>query len=60
MNDTYVKTQPSSKHNNKHLIKDTVREMGTKRTMTASKMTVSNVKQQQYCNYNSDTKYKKA
>ena len=35
------------KHNNKHLIKDTV---------TASKMTVSNVKQQQYCNYNSDMK----
>ena len=44
------------KHNNKHLIKNTVREMGTKRTMTASKMTVSNVKQQHYCNYNSDMK----
>ena len=46
------------KHNNTNLIKDTVREMGTKRTIRSmkhtSKMTVSNVKQQQYCNYNSD------
>jgi len=35
------------KHNNKHLIKDTITNMGTKRSMAASKMTVSNVKQQQ-------------
>jgi len=34
------------------LIKDTVREMGTKRSMDASKMTVSNVKQQQHKIYN--------
>jgi len=39
------------KHNNTNLIKDTVRDMGTKRSMAASKMTVSNVKQQQYCYY---------
>jgi len=32
------------KHNNTKLIKDTVRGIGTKRSMTASKMTVSHVK----------------
>jgi len=43
-------------HNNKHLLKDTIRGMGTKGSMAASTMTVSNVKQPQYCNYNSDMK----
>jgi len=43
-------------HNNEKLIKDTAREMGTKRSMAASKMTVSNVQQQQKCNFNSDMK----
>ena len=38
----------------KKLIKDS--EIETKWSMTASKMIVSNVKQQQYCNYNSDMK----
>ena len=47
------------KHNNhlKHYIEKLGRwEMGTERSMAASKMTVFNVKQQQYCNYNSDMK----
>ena len=35
------------KDNKNNLIKDTVREMGTKRIMTTSKMTISNVKQPQ-------------
>ena len=34
------------------LIKDTVMEMGTKRSMAASKMTVSYVEQQQHKIYN--------
>jgi len=44
------------KHSNTNLIKDTITDIGTKRNMAASKMTVSNVQQQQYCNYNSDMK----
>jgi len=45
------------KHNNNNLINDTITDMGTKRSMAASTMTVSNVKQQQYCNYHSGMKY---
>ena len=44
------------KHNNTNLIKDTIKNMGTKRSMAVFKMAVSNVKQQHYCNNCSDMK----
>jgi len=37
MNDTHVKTQQPSKYNNTNLIKDTITDMGTKRSIATSK-----------------------
>ena len=43
------------KHNTTNLIKYAIRGMGTKRSLAASKNdSFFYVKQQQYCNYNSD------